>query len=361
MYTQIQQIKLNLAIAIGIYYFAKVQNWSRWIVYFVCLMIAMGGHQAYMSLMVIFILLIVCVQNRGELKNAFIETFFTLVVALCSSIFNLMQISFWTKQVGDTGRGASLTIDIITSNIKVLVKYVVHFMIDASGLWPRWILLLLCVVLAVTLIKAIMSEKSLLEILYHVALILGVAVLSMAPHIIEANILLSPRSCFSIWTVLSFAAIYVISRIDNDNVTKIIVGIGIALLLINIFAIQDIVASESVVNGIDLYEGQQVAAKIQEYENQSGIIIQKIGVRYDLAPTYLCPFGKYHNYELGARIMATSYSNYQMIGYFLGRQLELTEFSDDVFYSNFENKDWTGLKIDEQVKCIDDTAYVIIY
>ena len=78
---------------------------------------------------------------------------------------------------------------------------------------------------------------------------------------------------------------------------------------------------------------------IKEYENETGNTITKVAARGDLNPTYYQPNSRYKNWELGARIMSTYYSNYRLIGYtlnkrhvrwniwevFCGKRLELSE------------------------------------
>lgn len=86
-----------------------------------------------------------------------------------------------------------------------------------------------------------------------------------------------------------------------------------------------------------------------------------MAARGDLNPTYYQPNSRYKNWELGARIMSTYYSNYRLIGYTLNKNLERKDMSDEIYEKYFAGKDWNCLNVEEQTILINDTLYLVIY
>ena len=124
---------------------------------------------------------------------------------------------------------------------------------------------------------------------------------------------------------------------------------------------QDMAANEQSMNAIDIMEAKQIGERILEYENETGNTITKVAARGDLNPTYYQPNSRYKNWELGARIMSTYYSNYRLIGYTLNRNLERKDMSDEIYEKYFAGKDWNCLNVEEQTILINDTLYLVIY
>ena len=175
-------------------------------------------------------------------------------------------------------------------------------------------------------------------------------------HIIEKDAILTPRSNIGIWATISFVVI--LSQIYAKKFGNCLL---VLIFVSNIFYMQNMLTNTRVVNAIDFVEGEQISRSIMEYEKDSENRITKVGIAYDNCPTYYHSISQYANFQLGARILATDYSGYRLIGYILNRSLERVSVPVEIYERYFENKDWDTLNIEDQI-CFDgDTIYWCIY
>ena len=121
------------------------------------------------------------------------------------------------------------------------------------------------------------------------------------------------------------------------------------------------IANERATNAIDFYEARQIADAIRKYETNSGMEVRKIATVPDSECTYYSDESKFHNYQLGARIMAVDYSNYRLIASIMNRVYEKVEMPIEIYNQYYSGKNWKFLNLDEQCIFVGDTMYLAIY
>ena len=114
-------------------------------------------------------------------------------------------------------------------------------------------------------------------------------------------------------------------------------------------------------NSLDKDYALNVAAKIHDYEKETGVSVKKIAIKEDEKPQQKYRSTRYYNNQLGRRIMNVDYANYQMINY-LGRlQMEKIDFPSKIYKEYFNQKNWEVEDLDQQLIIKGDTAYLMLY
>lgn len=351
-----------VALSLSIYFtLSSPKSPKKKLTSFVLLVIALGNYQSYIGIFESFALVYIFLKYKNNQTQRYKEYLYTLFIGGFASIFNviLVKILVFFNIIADSGRGTQLKIDTIIHNIKEIAIYQKSFWTNCDGLISGiWMPLIgISVLCLLFFIFRRVSNK--IELFF---LLIVIYLLSYAPHIIESSILLRPRSNIAIWSFISCVAILAIDIFQANTVRLTLVkGSVFFVLLINALFMNDIAANSRAVNCVDFIEADRIRDTIQTYESNTGAQIQKIAVSYDENPTTYHSFSKYKNGELGARILATDYSGYRLIGHKLGRSLEKVQMPESVYNEFFAAKNWDSLDTQSQVKCIGDTVYLVIY
>lgn len=355
-----------IALGLGIYFaLCDGTRLKRWFLSMLFLIIALGNYQSYIGIYISFILIGLFLKWDRDEKSFLINTFFALACGGGSSIGNIFLVKLLIKigVIADSGRGAGFEFGTIKRNVIELIKYQKRFWYNADGLLPNVIMPLIGIALLFCLIRVLYHMEWHRRI-YLTGVLMISYVLSFAAHIIETNLVLSPRSNVAFWSTIATTFIIIICSETVEEETKIIKLAVICLGsvgLCNVFYMQDMAANTRAVNAADFIEATQICDKIQNYEKTTGQTIRKVATKNDLNVTLTPSFSRYWNWEFGTRIMVTPYSNYQLIGYQLGRSLEKIDMPENVYEKYFKDKDWNCLKLDEQMICEGDSIYLMIY
>ena len=356
MVNTIGLLTLSLSIWFALSDFSPAKKWGCT---FAFLVIALGNYQSYIGIFEAFSLIGIVFKFSTESYSRRKNLFFSLLVGGGASIVNILIVKILISLgvIVDSGRGVSHSSITFVENIIAIFKYQFRFWKNADGLLPNIIMLVIGIIL-IYLLKNIISSTSISMTIEFCLSIIVAYILAYAPHLIEKQILLTPRSNIAIWSVIAVCLSIDGITLKSNTLRTICIG---GLLLVNILSMQDMAANTQMVNAIDFTEANQICTAIHEYENQSGNYISQIAVKNDIKPTTYQPYSRYKNSELGARILITPYSGYRLIGYLLGRNVNKIDMPEDIYAVHFVDKDWDCLNLAEQLYCQDNTAYLMIY
>lgn len=350
----------NLVFASGIYVFlSDLRRIFRWPLTLIFLFIMTTGYQLFMPMFIPIVLVATGIKYSEETKAKYAEAFFALLAGIASWGIDYIFIMLSEKSgaVAPTDSAVDLSPEALIENAKGVLKmqlslwnncyetYRVNYLMTAIGAC-------LALILIISLIKTYGAEKK----IYYLLVLGGSYLLAFALHVAEQPQEITPRSILPVWSVI--AALMLLGLYKEAQPVYIVL---IAMIMINLFHMNDMSLNLLETNKEDLYEASVIADKIRSYENETGITVTGTSFRSDGNMTYHHPGSRYKNYQLGARIMATYFSRHHCVGYFLGRDLT-DEFMSDEDLQRFGNgKDWDEFVPDEQIFIEDGKAYVITY
>lgn len=355
----------NLSIGILVYLAVSDRNWIvKWLLFIWFTFVALGSYQSYIGIIEAFVLVALFVKYNDEIKLRYLNSAIALVLGGIVSMANVLivKVMIHLNLIADSGRGGTFEPSAILHNLIGIAQYQVAFWKNADGILPNGIMPVMAVLLIIVFGYYIHRLSTLEKKCYISVIVLGCWLLAFAAHVIEQNLLLRPRSNIAVWSVIAVVLLLGYSNLSNMKAARMMGCAVVVLLLTNIYIMQDMVENEASNNAIDKTEAGLIADRIVKYEENTGNYITNIATCQDASVTYYSSSSRYHNGELGGRIMATHYSNYRLIGYELGgRWVNRVEMDQDVYDEHFAGKDWTNLNLEEQLVFDGDTMYLAIY
>jgi hypothetical protein len=229
----------------------------------------------------------------------------------------------------------------------------------------------------VTVFFLCLKRKSFNQLLTFLLVEVILGVLSLAVQIAENPNYFIARTSSTFYFALSMQLLIMIFFLaSNDKesncfkrIEKILYMLPVFAVLFNVFFIQCIIQNRIISETLDSIYAEKIFAKIEGYEEETGIIVNKIAPIND---TDSSPFYDQVNFCRGA-INRRCYSDYtwtflqycayetDLAGSLTGRSFERSSMNDDIYKEFFEGKNWTSFDEDEQIVIQDDTAYICVF
>lgn len=347
------------------------------------LLIALGCYQSYVGFFVSITLIGTFLKYKDISVKAMLTSWIrSIVVGLLCCLINVLLIRFFVVSgiVSDSGRGASLSISSIFANLLSTIEYQIPLWTNADGLMPPFVmplLFLLCVGCVLFASARMTSIK--LRFLYFLAI--GMSYLAaFSAHYVEAQVFFTPRSNIAVWCVvgcvLASSAGILKSHLNasgshlrsSSNEVGFLRKAALMLFLmtgfvyaVSAYTIIDIAYDKYCNNIQDFNYATAVAERIQEYEDETGNIVDSIVCKRDVSAEITYPGVRYDCYELGWKIMLTDYSNWQLVNFVGGLDLQPVSDEAGLWDTFFGGKDWINLNLDEQLVIQDNVAYLALY
>lgn len=355
----------NLSLGLLIYLvFSDVNRILKWLLFIWFTFVALGSYQSYIGIIEAFALTVLFIKYKDDIKARYLNSATALALGGMASIANVLivKVMISLNLIADSGRGATFDFYDILHNLIGIVQYQLAFWKNADGILPNGIMPVAAVLVIVAFGYYVYKLSTLEKKIFIMVILLGCWLLAFAAHIIEQNLTLRPRSNIAVWSVIAVVLLLGYSSFSNGKWRKIFECIVAVLLLTNVYVMRDMVKNEASNNAIDMAEAKLIADRIIKYEEETGNYVSNIATCPDACLTYYESTSRYHNGELGGRILATDYSNYRLIGYeFGGRWIDRVEMDPNVYNEHFAEKDWTNLNLEEQMVFDGDTMYLAIY
>lgn len=334
----------------------------------VFLFFALGSYQAMVGIYISAALMLLYAKY---LRTGVFETkaaFRVLFISVLVSIFNVavLKLLIFAGVFGESGRGASFSFSLIISNLISVIKFQVPFWTSADGLLP--VPLMLLIDLIIVSCTAVMFFKSPQDGMIGLFLLVFTVMASYAPHYVESSITLSPRSNISVWASIGFYVAAVLSVDIPNDITCFkkqyfyIPAIAFcAAILASFVFIWDISYDVFTSNVQDRNLASAISVKIKNYSRDTGTTISKLLIVPDSSPTSAYPETRYHNMQLGTKIINVSYANIELVNYIGGLNLVENLVPNEAVVNIIKTSDWDQLDLDDQLFFDGDCAYLALY
>ena len=139
----------------------------------------------------------------------------------------------------------------------------------------------------------------------------------------------------------------------------ICVPIMLFFMFISWYFTMNIFRGQVITNAVDQRDAQFYYEQIREYENLTGCEVKNVAYKRDENYTEVLP-GVIAAKSINERAFSTPWAQREIIRLLEGKILRVVPFDDHIYDSWFYGKDWETLS-NEQVKCVGDTAYIMLY
>ena len=137
------------------------------------------------------------------------------------------------------------------------------------------------------------------------------------------------------------------------------VPIMLFFMFISWYFTMNIFRGQVITNAVDQRDAQFYYEQIREYENLTGCEVKNVAYKRDENYTEVLPGGIAAK-SINERAFSTPWAQREIIRLLEGKILRVVPFDDHIYDSWFYGKDWETLS-NEQVKCVGDTAYIMLY
>jgi len=355
-----------IGLALSITYFSKEENLMKNSLFsFVWLFIAVGSYQIIAIQYVAIVLFIVYIeQNKKINKTTLIILSRAGLILIVAMVCNMIISKPIGIMLGYTGGGATrlnFDFNLVSSIVHdYIVKAQPAIWIECMGTLPQTSMLIVFVLLMAAC--TVCSKNTALNLIWATVICIVVEGMICMIQILQGGFWPTLRTyvpIFSIFSILIWMNVYDKQCIEK---MKIIFIISIVFLILNYIEIQVNTIDVIKTNTIDKEYARQIDARIQSYEDSSGIQVTKIGFVSDAyrLSKYESVVTNYIVGDLCERAFATSWSDCNSIRYYTGRELERVDVPEP-YASQFSSRDWTMMQLDEQLVFDNDAVYIAVY
>lgn len=326
--------------------------------YFVSLILLVGGVFCYQADIAFFLpltlIFIGARHRRHEIKTCIKKCLLACsfyAVALISNYLFLQAIS-------TTDTRAAGEIDVFT-NIKKCLEALGDFFENTFEFLPAHLLSFFVIVLLIIFIVKAIKTKNYLGLTVSVLAFITLIICAILPHVAMASDrwYVMPRSAVAIAGIVGLIMVGLSVFNEKTNVFGLIFC-AVFLLIISQTQI-DIQKNNYANNKLDEQEILYIVNKIEDYEAENNLIIERVYFVYDQYQTYYRE--TLNNYQdLTIRIMSVGWMPFPMLERYMGREYPREEISTEDYDRLFKDKNWDEFR-DEQLVFEGRTAYICIY
>lgn len=329
---------------------------------YACMLLALALSVCTYQYAVVFAAIVIafyiCMNEKWSLKAIWHECI-AVVVCMGLGVLNLLSINV-LKAAGifeELDKNAG--IGNIEKKIEKTLESLCELYKDSANLLPSlWIPLLFTVITLGVILWRCCSEKKYQTLLFTAIVWMGSHILLYVIPFVSESFYFPPRMSFCFYLIQGLLVILAFSICgirEQKFMTIVCIGyLGVQLLFSNF-----IVTNHFVSNTLDEVYTKMVYEEILEYEEASGIKVEKLAVCKDTyAPDYYEEVA-YHTEQINERVLGTSTSSLMYV--VTGRMFKLEYMDQNVSEKYFGGKNWDCLDMDEQLVFEGDTLYWCIF
>ena len=320
-------------------------------------MLGVVSYQGTIGTIAVMALIFTFLKNTGKqkfVKYIILDIIKTITIMLLVAVAELLLIKgicYFTGMTGDRTQD----INSIINNLKYIFNNFMRVIINTGGMLNdgSFITLLTIVSVLATILFIMYSEKTvenLVELILIIVVALASAFIASAMSLSGFN---SARIRFTIGALIGILLIlmYCKSKLfEKVEAPEIIFSfLVIAYMIINVYTYFSITTQHKITNEFEKIEAERIVTKIEEYENENNIVVDKICIIKKNDNNYKLESSK-NSCVLTCIATRCEWGVKGAIQYYTGRKLEQVN-------SNYIDKKEFELS-GKQYACIGDTLYI---
>lgn len=332
------------------------------IISFGALLIALGTYQVsigiYIALILIFIFLNSNISITKKLQNAAFGLTFGAVQ--CFLNVGIVKMLTYLHIMEPTPRGANLQINVILENMQKILGQQGEI-ISGHHIFPPITFAFYGLLLLVILISNCKGKQN-LQALSLALLFAGIIYAgSYIPHIVTSDFWLSQRTLVPIFGVFSFLAIVCTINSNKQMVTGLLAIAMSSFMLCNSVLMENVFSDHLAMDDFDISYAKAIHTYISEYSEKHDLNVRYLAIGRDSNPTWSYDGIRFVSYDINVKNILRSWSNIGLINTANGTDYQACDIDPLIWNKYFEGKDWNHFCPEEQIRVLNDTAYVAIY
>lgn len=340
----------------------------NWLVGVAALTVAAGSYQLFLSQYAYIVMTIILMRNRGKIdKDSIMAVVRAVAAAVIAVVMNALGVNvlIFFGIIGKSSR-MEFVWSGISEQIRDIIRYQRSIWIEGMGIYPTGVLAVILLVLMGVLIAVLYKRKAKTQevVFTGIALISGLCVMYVA-QIMQGFIRVTNRgmyAVFGIYAVAIWIACYYLGDMEWKRLKQAVIWATSVFLLYSNIKINGIAIDVMKTNTVSRCYIEEISRRIDNYENQSGMQVTKVGFCSDASISY-----RYYSFietaaygDMCANPFLVDWSNVTALKYYSGRNLEAVNVPDHIveFYAT---QDWTEADWEKQLFFNNDEVYICVY
>lgn len=326
-----------------------------WLLALLCLLVAVTGYQVVIAVFLILSVMLLLVKyDYSPTGKAFWEMVRCVAITGAAGVTSLLWARWLPTKMGIAPR---LSDSSILDNLRYVRSIQPQVWKDTLGLLPKGIValfLLLCVVL---IFIPFVIQKDWKRVFWIGFVLAGCAATVFLPHAVSSEHWLTARASVQFFSFVAGAAVLAI--LNAGKVQAYIIGLASSALLAVILLYNNQITFDQLQsNQYDKEECNAIAQAIEQYENETGIVVTGIALCTDTQPHYYYSGIRRHWAELNMRAMIVDWGVHDAVFFYTGKPLENR---GAIKPPVFEGRNWDHFDPFEQLYFEGDTVYFCAY
>lgn len=330
---------------------------------FIVLFILFLGSICYQGAITLFIplsLVLILYKQKENIKTIIFETIKTGIIYVIVMVINLLAIKIFGNILNYEVR--KTTILSIPDMFNTIIKMGYDMVTKTFGIGPKyWYLLLIIVITLIFLAYVFKQKKFKISILEYIVLFICCVLIPIVPMLatpIESQYM-ETRMAISFGSSIGIILLFVNLYLNKLSVLKYLTSI-IIFIMVLVNSVYFIYASNEniVTNDLDKNIAKLVIEEISNYQMQTNIKIENIGLIFDKNP-----MSQYDGHRwlgvINTRSMGTEWSAIETIELYSGEKFNKVEVPENV-KQTFSQKDWNNFN-EEQLIFDGNNLYLCLY
>lgn len=290
------------------------------------------------------------------LVNNILVALFYLIPAIAN--FLLIKVFFSNNRLGGEVRIVE-SLNKIIQGIMVIFKN--NYRLLPDNLFSIIIIAIICFILYLCIKNRKTAKQKLFYMFGAIYIIIGTIIVTIAPQILQNtdSIWFVARSTYPIASIIGILVAYVTINFElNENIKRVIIILICVFLGLQLTFFMKYTIDGYIVNYQDKQNATRIIEKINNYENETGIKVEKIAFYNDNNPNYT-----YLNInstgDINIKAFFPEWSSLKILEFYSGRNLSTVEKNVEIEHK-FNSVDWNYYD-DSQIEIIGDTIHLCNY
>lgn len=339
---------------------------ERYAAAFILLNIAYNTYQISINFFVFYVLCFILLENKGALTIAGVKkTLQAALVVVGTFAINLCITKLLAAcgVISDSSRMSGLSIDCLWGNTKLFLSKQNQSLLwlKSDGMMNAPDLLVLFIVLLTMGIYSFFAnlKRKWYDILFALVLLSGGVFALFLSILITEPLWMPPRTIAPFFCVFTYLGC-LIAMGKNKTIQKIVAVILVIVLCRQACCVQMYSSDVLISNACDKLWVEQVADKIESYEQNQGIQITKVGFAPDQQMKWHWNNDSAYCWDVCTRTISVDWARLGLFSYYTGAQYSLEDTPDEV-KAYFSSRNWDTVNLEEQMIFDNDVCYICIF
>lgn len=329
---------------------------------FIYLFIGINSYQAILGWYIALSLMIILARMDFYLnKNSFLLGVGVMFIGGINSLLNqlIVKLSQTIGIIENSSRHATLSLKKIMMNGEGVYHNQKDFLKNGYHLLPDYFLFGLILLGILLLYFALKKHRMRRFLAIGTALGSGY-LLTLIPHIFSSSLWVTLRTLPAVFVILSL--LFVATILCGGTMIRKISGLLILIaIMVGSFSISVIITDHMTTVHTDIVEGKSILHRIEEYEKETGLMVNELYIMPDDRLTPYYPGVKTMWMDINLRHMTVEWEKEPFLEILSGRDFSVVSLSPKDAEPYVQGRNWNYADYDEQISFDGNRAYVILY